>query len=97
MDFTSLYNASFEQQSYWVLAMKAARQAGRRAKYNPKSRGESHCQRQAKARKPRVVYNFSRDTALMKHKLQLETQSRQWPHHLSTNNLNPSNKRRKPD
>jgi hypothetical protein len=28
MDFTSLYNASFEQQSYKVLAMKAAQWAG---------------------------------------------------------------------
>ncbi len=25
LDFTSLYNSSFERQSYWVLAMKAAR------------------------------------------------------------------------
>jgi hypothetical protein len=24
LDFTSLYNSSFERQSYWVLAMKAA-------------------------------------------------------------------------
>ncbi len=42
MDFTSLYNASFERQSYWVLVMKAARRAGRRAKHNSKSRGASH-------------------------------------------------------
>ena len=97
MDFTSLYNASFEQQSYWVLAMKAARQAGCFAKYNSKSRGASHHWRQAKAQKPCMVYNFSSDTALMNHELQLETQSRQRPHHSSTNNLNPSNKRRKLD
>jgi hypothetical protein len=97
MDFTSLYNASFERQSYWVPAMKAAWQEGRCAKHNSKLRGASHCWRQAKARKPCVVYNFSRDTALMNHELQLETQSRRWPHHSSTDNLNPSNKRRKPD
>jgi hypothetical protein len=61
MDFTSLYNASFERQSYWVLAMKVARQAGRRAKHNSKLRGASHCQRQAKACKPCIVYDFSRE------------------------------------
>jgi hypothetical protein len=42
MDFTFLYNASFERQSYWVLAMKAARWAGHRAEHNSKSRGASH-------------------------------------------------------
>ena len=31
MDFDSLYRSSFERQSYWVRAMKAARRAGRRA------------------------------------------------------------------
>ncbi len=97
IDFTSLYNASFERQSYWVLAMKAARWAGCRAKHNSKSRGASHHWRQAKAQKPCMVYNFSSDTALMNHELQLETQSRQRPHHSSTNNLNLSKKRWKPD
>jgi hypothetical protein len=28
LDFLTLYNATFEQQSHWVLAMKAARKAG---------------------------------------------------------------------
>ncbi len=55
MDFTSLYNASFERQSYWVLALKAAWQAGRHAEHNSKSRGASHRWRQANARKPPVV------------------------------------------
>ncbi len=32
LDYSDLYNASFERQSYWVLAMKAARRAGRRGK-----------------------------------------------------------------
>jgi hypothetical protein len=39
MDFTSLYNASFEWQSYWVLAMNAAQCAGHCAEHNSKSRG----------------------------------------------------------
>ena len=55
MDFTSLYNASFERQSYWVLAMKAAWQARCCAEHNSKSRGASHRWRQANARKPPVV------------------------------------------
>jgi hypothetical protein len=59
LDFTSLYNSSFERQSYWVLAMKAARQAGRRTDHIAKSRGASHRRRQAKAHKPRTVYDFS--------------------------------------
>jgi hypothetical protein len=42
LDFTSLYNSSFERQSYWDLAMKAAQQAGRRANHKAKSRGASH-------------------------------------------------------
>jgi hypothetical protein len=96
-DFISLYKASFERQSYWVLAMKAAWQARCCAEHNSKSRGASHRRRQAKAHKPRVVYNISRDTSMMNHILQLETQSRRRPHHSSTNNLNPSNKRRKLD
>ncbi len=92
-DFTSLYNASLEQQSYWVLAMKAVRQAGHRAEHNSKSRGASHCWQQAKACKPCMVYNFSRDIALMNHKLQLEPQSRRRPHYSSADTLNLSNKR----
>ena len=31
LDYSELYNAPLEQQSYWVLAMKAACQAGRQA------------------------------------------------------------------
>jgi hypothetical protein len=31
LDFETLYNLSFERQSYWVRVMKAARRAGRRA------------------------------------------------------------------
>ena len=32
LDYSDLYNTTFERQSYWVLAMKAARRAGRRMK-----------------------------------------------------------------
>jgi hypothetical protein len=97
LDFTSLYNSSFKRQSYWVLAMKAAQRAGRHTNHKAKSRGASHQQRQAKAHKPCAVYHFSRDLAVMNHKLQLGPQPRRRPHHSSANTLNPSNKRRKPD
>jgi hypothetical protein len=55
MDFTSLYNASFKQQSYWVLAMNAARWARRRVEHNSKLRRASYHWRQVKACKPCMV------------------------------------------
>ncbi len=97
LDFTTLYNSSFQRQSYWVLAMKAAQQAGCRANHKAKSRGASHQRRQAKAHKPCIVYDFSRDLVAMNHELQLGPQPRRQPHHSSTDTLNPSNKRQKPD
>jgi hypothetical protein len=30
LDHSSMYNVSYEEQAYWVLALKAARRAGRR-------------------------------------------------------------------
>jgi hypothetical protein len=97
LDFTSLYSATFEKQSYWVLAMKAARRAGRRAYHQGKSKGASHRRKKARKRNERAVYDFSRDLALMNHELRLGPQPRRRPHHSSTDTLNPSNKRRKPD
>jgi hypothetical protein len=97
LDFTSLYSASFEKQSYWVLAMKAARRAGRRANHQAKSKGASHRRRQAKACNQRAVYDFCRDLALMNHELRLGPQPCRRPHHSSSDILNPLNKRRKPD
>jgi len=97
MDFTTLYNSSFERQSYWVLAMKAARRAGRRVSHNARSKGASHRRRQATPHKSRVVYDFSRDLALMNQELQLGSYSIKRPHHSHTDSTNPSNKRRKPD
>ncbi len=97
LDFTSLYSASFEKQSYWVLAMKATRRAGRQANHQAKSKGASHRRRQAKSCNQRAVYDFSRDLALMNHELRLGPQPHRRPHHSSSDTLNPLNKRRKPD
>ena len=93
LDFTSLYSATFEKQSYWVLAMKAARRAGHRANHQAKSKGASHRRRKARTRNKQAVYDFSRDLALMNHELRLGPQPRRRPHHSSTDTLNPSNKR----
>ena len=46
LNYSDLYNASFERQSYWVLAMKAARRAGRRA--------QAHNQAPRKLWRPRL-------------------------------------------
>ncbi len=97
LDFTSLYSTTFEKQSYWVLAMKATQRAGRRADHQAKSKGASHRRRKARTRNEQAAYDFSRDLALMNHELRLGPQSRRRPHHSSTDTLNPSNKRRKPD
>ncbi len=40
LDYSELYNAPLERQSYWVLAMKAARQAGRRASASTQHRSQ---------------------------------------------------------
>ena len=97
LDFTSLYSASFEKQSYWVLAMKATRRAGHRADHQAKSKGASHRRRKARTRNEWAVYDFSRDLALMNHELRLGPQPCRRPHHSSTDTLNPLNKRQKPD
>jgi hypothetical protein len=79
LNFTSFYNSSFKRQSYWVLPIKAAQQGGCRANHKAKSRGASHQWRQARAHKPRTVYNFSRDLAVMNHELQQCPQPRRQP------------------
>jgi hypothetical protein len=69
LDYSALFNASLERQSYWVLAMKAARRAGKQDAAASKCRGRSQRKLRAKAstRKPR--YDFSREEARLQHKL----------------------------
>ncbi len=63
LDYSALYNASLERQSYWVLAMKAACRAGKLDATASKRRGRSQRKLRVKAstRKPR--YDFSREEA----------------------------------
>jgi hypothetical protein len=75
LDYSALYNASLERQSYWVLAMKAACRAGKRDATASKRRGRSQRKLRAKAstRKPR--YNFSREEAWLQHELRISRPS----------------------
>ncbi len=74
LDYSALYNASLERQSYWVLAMNAARRAGKWDATASKHRGRSQRKLRAKVstRKPR--YNFSREEARLQHELKIS-----WP------------------
>ena len=49
-DFDSLYRTSFEKQTYWVRAIKAARRAGRRTARMQSRRGAGARRRAAKKR-----------------------------------------------
>jgi hypothetical protein len=52
LDFTSLYSASFEKQSYWVLAMKAAWRVGRQADHQAKIEGSITSKKTSKSTQP---------------------------------------------
>ena len=79
LDHSALFNSSLERQLYWVLAMKAARRAGRRDAIIRKCRGRSQRKLREKipTRKPR--YDFSRDEAQLQHELGISKPSRQRP------------------
>ncbi len=97
LDYSTLYNATFERQTYWVLAMKAARQAGRRALTITKHRGRRRQGTLANiARRPR--YDFTHDDTQMRLELGLQASNRRHPQPDANGIENPSNKRlRKPD
>jgi hypothetical protein len=63
LDYSKLYNASFERQSYWVLAMKAARRAGRRASASTRHRGRKKCCTPTNNMTRKARYDFIRDDA----------------------------------
>jgi len=53
-----MYKASYEEQAYWVLAMKAARRAGRRAATSKRTRGRSRRMILVANREKRIRYDF---------------------------------------
>ena len=102
LDYSDLYNATFERQSYWVLAMKAARQAGRRTQvrqYAPGRLRRSHSQshnNQRNRRAPR--YNFTNEDIRMDRELGLIPRHNKRRSAVATEAAYASNKRlRKPD
>jgi hypothetical protein len=99
MDFETLYDSSFEKQSYWVRAMKAARRAGRRTAALLTNRGASHRRRAAKRRalKP-VVDNSELEKQLSIEMGLIPPPARRRPHPAGEEAKLKSNKRyKKPD
>ena len=98
LDHSAMYKASYEEQAYWVLAIKAARRAGRRAVVTQRSRGPSRRLRLAASRAPRPRYDFGGLADQMGYKLRRQTPTRKRPHPTSVSVRLGSNKRlRKPD
>ena len=97
-DHSAMYKASYEDQAYWVLAIKAAWRAGRRAVVTQRSRGRSRRLRLAAARVPRPRYDFGGLVDQMMYELRGRPPTRKRPHPTSVSVRLGSNKRlRKPD
>jgi hypothetical protein len=58
LDHSSMYNVWYEDQVYWVLALKAARRAGRWAAVLQRSRGRSQRNRLAATTKKKICYDL---------------------------------------
>jgi len=98
LDHSSMYNARYEDQAYWVLALKAARRAGRRAAGLRQSRGRAQRNRLAATGKKKICYDFSELVGQMGYELRQQTATRKRPHATSVSFSIGSNKRlRKPD
>jgi hypothetical protein len=98
LDHSSMYNARYEDQAYWVLALKAARCAGRQAAVLQRSRGRSQHNRLATTAKKKTCYDFSKLVGQMGYKLRQQATTRKWPHTTSVSFSIGSNKwLRKPD
>lgn len=102
LDYSELYTSSFESQSYWVLAMKAARRAGRRAhrQNRPSRRKRRPIPGNLSSRTKRHVprFDFTQANTQMERELGLIPWHNKRAHPSTTDAFNPSNKRlRKPD
>ena len=106
-DYSSLLRASFERQSYWVMAMKAARRAGRRAAVRRSREGASDRRRNLRLQQQRrqrqvaqrpVVNTTAVERQILEDTVQVSRTTRRRPHPASIEFAYPSNKRlRKPD
>jgi hypothetical protein len=97
LDYSELYNTSFEQQSYRVLAMKAAHQAGRQASASTQHRvRQKHCTPTNNMMR-KAWYDFTWDDSQMMHKLGMQPLHNRHPRPDTNDTDNPLNKRlRKP-
>ena len=93
-DFDSLYRTSFEKQTYWVRAIKAARRAGRRTAVMRSRRGAGVRRRAAKRRQTLPCLDTSHIEAQMNAELTLRpTPCRRRANSNQTDVDNPCNKR----
>jgi hypothetical protein len=94
LEFSTLYNATFERQSSWVLAVKEARRAGRRIAQTVKHQQNSkkHCTA-AQLKPIRLKYDFTCNERQMRYELGLNPAPRRRPCQDPDGTENPSNKR----
>jgi len=98
LDHSALYKATYEEQAYWILAMKAARRAGRRAALSNRARGRSRRRIMAATQGKRLRYNFRALEEQMGYEIRGQKPGRKRPHLTSVSASIGSNKRlRKPD
>jgi hypothetical protein len=93
LDHSSMYNARYKDQAYWVLALKAAQRAGRRAAVLRRSWGRSQRNRLAAIAKKKICYDFSKLVGQMGYKHRKQAPTRKRPHTTSILFSIGSNKR----
>jgi hypothetical protein len=93
LDYSTLYNVLFECQSYWVLAMKAARRAGQRSTALRQRLVVPHRRCIALCQPPLLWLDVTQDKVEPQHKLGLSTVMRCRPHPDSNGVGCSSNKR----
>ncbi len=98
LDHSSMYNARYKEQAYWVLALKAARRAGRWVDVTRRSRGRSQRNRLAAIAGKKICYDFSKLVGQMGYELHQRAPTQKWLHLTSVSFSIGSNKPlRKPD
>jgi hypothetical protein len=92
LDHSTLYNASYEDQAYWVLALKAAQHAGQWKVSQRRGRGRSKRNRIVAAVARRIWYDFSALVGQMRYKLCQPAPTRKRPYSTSVLDSIASNK-----
>ena len=98
LDHSSIYTASYEDQAYWVLAVKAAHRAGRRTKGCRHRRNRHLHKRRTTPTQNKPRYDFSDLIRQMGYELRTHLPTRNRAHPSTASTGNACNKRwRKPD